>query len=52
MKRSSSTTDDINREILKVLQKDTDTTAPSNDEDELFGQSIGESLKKMSDGRY
>lgn len=32
-----------------MLQKDLTAPTLSNDEDELFGQSVGESLKKMSE---
>ena len=39
--------DDLDREILKQLQKDVDATT-EKDEDDLFGQSIGASLKKMA----
>ena len=46
MKRSS-TPDDIEREILKELRKEQATPLPP-DEDDLFGQSIGATLKTMS----
>ena len=43
----SSTPDDIEREILKELCKEQATPLPP-DEDDLFGQSIGATLKTMS----
>ena len=43
----SSTPDDIQREILKELHKEQATPLPP-DEDDLFGQSIGATLKTMS----
>ena len=43
--RRPPTPDDLEREILKELKKD--SLAPP-DEDDLFGQSIGASLKKMA----
>lgn len=43
-KPKSSTSDDIEVEILKELRK-----GQSLDEDELFGQSVGATLKKMTD---
>ena len=46
MKRSS-TPDDVEREILKELRKE-QATPLSPDEDDLFGQSIGATLKTMS----